>query len=687
MEFTVQSGRLAKASLRMTVLAAAIALSACGGGGSSDSVNNAGTVPVDTGNGTGGGTATVVDSLTISEIGIYDTSGAALSSVGVAGAVLKVKITTNDGKAVKNALVNFSSSAGELVFGNTSGAVLTDASGYAQLFFQPTSNDVSGAYTLTADASYGTYSANETLNIQVAATNIALTDLVLGSASLSSGGQTSVSLQTVDATNADPVNGVTVGFSADCGQMSPTSISSSNLGNVQSTYKATNADGSLCAGTVNITAIVNSGSSSQSKTVSLTVASPKVTSIIYPEGQSTSIGVEGSGSSSQANIKFVLYSNTTPLAGKAVKFTLTKSPIGLTIGEEGQTTWTVTTDENGEAPLVIYPGTTPGPVEIRAEVVDNPLIFALSKGITVASSRASQNGLSLSMTANTIEGWLYDGTQSTLTMRVADKFGNAVPDGTVVNFTAEGGQITSSCETAKSNGLSMCRVTFESQDFRPTDGRVTILAVVEGEKAYTDNNQNNAFDAGDVITNNIGDTFRDDDESGDYKAGELIYPLRSGSTGACSTTLSIVKQPNMPNTCNDGLDAPLRMQTIMLLAGSYPSISEISNSAGYVEIKLNSLGPTDSAGSPIMPMPGGTTVAASVLKSSDQSNCELTFSSGQSIIPNVIDTGFIALNNSKVPDLGTRHGYSLKGCLPGDLLTITTTTPKGVKTTTAIALK
>ncbi len=45
MEFTVQSGRVAKASLRMTVLAAAIALTACGGGGSSDSVNNAGTTP------------------------------------------------------------------------------------------------------------------------------------------------------------------------------------------------------------------------------------------------------------------------------------------------------------------------------------------------------------------------------------------------------------------------------------------------------------------------------------------------------------------------------------------------------------------------------------------------------------------------------------------------------------------
>lgn len=686
MEFTVQSGRLAKASLRMTVLAAAIALSACGGGGSSDSVNNAGTVPVDTGNGTGGGTATVVDSLTISEIGIYDTSGAALSSVGVAGAVLKVKITTNDGKAVKNALVNFSSSAGELVFGNTSGAVLTDASGYAQLFFQPTSNDVSGAYTLTADASYGAYSANETLNIQVAATNIALTDLVLGSASLSSGGQTSVSLQTVDATSADPVNGVTVGFSADCGQMSPTSISSSNQGNVQSTYKATNVDGSLCAGTVNITGIVNSGSSSQSKTVSLTVASPKVTSILYPEGQSTSIGVQGSGSSSQANIKFVLYSNTTPLAGKAVKFTLTKSPIGLTIGEEGQTTWTVTTDENGEAPLVIYPGSTPGPVEIRAEVVDNPLIFALSKGITVASSRASQNGLSLSMTANNIEGWAYDGTQSTLTMRVADKFGNAVPDGTVVNFTAEGGQITSSCETAKVNGNSMCSVTFESQEFRPSDGRITVLAVVEGEKAYTDNNQNNAFDAGDVIINNIGDTFRDDDESGSYKAGEFIYPLRSGSTSACSTALSIAKQPNLANTCNDGLDAPLRTQAIMLLAGSTPYYTPTVQTRSYYEVRINSVGPTDSAGKFVMPMPGGTTVVGSVVQNSDSSECELTFSSGEGTIPSVIPTNFIALNDNKVPDLATTHGYSLKNCLAGDGLVITTTTPKGRITKTLFTL-
>jgi hypothetical protein len=290
--------------------------------------------------------------------------------------------------------------------------------------------------------------------------------------------------------------------------------------------------------------------------------------------------------------------------------------------------------------------------------------------------------LSLALTSNNIEGWLRDGEKSTLTMRVADRFGNAVPNGTVVNFTTEGGQITSSCATAKINGNSMCSVTFESQEFRPSNGRVTIMAVVEGEKAYTDNNQNNMFDTGDVLTTNIGDTFRDDDESGAYKAGEFIYPLRSGSTGACSTTLNVAKQPNMPNTCNEGLDAPLRAQTIMLLAGSRPEIEVTSASRNYIEVKIRSIGPTDSAGNHILPMPSGTTIAGSVVKNSDVSKCELTFSSGEATIPDVVSTGFIASNGGLVPDLATTHGYSLKGCLAGDGLIITTTTLGGTKVST-----
>lgn len=683
MDFHTQTGSLTKACLRITVLASAIALASCGGGGSSSSVGNAGSTPVNPGGGTGGGTATVIDSVKISQIGIYDANGVALSSVGAVGANLKVKVTTNAGAAVRGAKVDFSSNAsGEIIFGNTSGAVLTDENGFAQLAFKPSSTQISGAYILTAKASYKTLSADDDLNIQVAPTNVKLTDLVFGSALLSSGGQTSVNLKTQDSISSAALNGVIVNLSADCGQVLPASYNSANGGEVAVTYKSVTTDGKLCSGPVNITAQTNSGSSTQSKTAAITVEAPKVTSIIYPDGQSAAIGVQGSGSSSQASVKFVLYSNSTPLVGKDVTFSLVKSPLGLTIGELGKTTWTVKTDENGEAPVNIYPGSTPGPVEIRAEVTENPDIFALSKNISVQSSRASQNGLSLSLSANNIEGWDFDGTKADITMRVADKFGNAVPDGTVINFTAEGGQIGSSCTTVKLDGISQCKVVFESQAFRPTDGRVTILAVVEGEKHYIDNNKNNAFDAGDTLTANIGDTFRDNDENGVYNAdaGDFIYPLQTGSTGACGSSLSVASQPNMPNTCNEGLSAPLRAQTIMLLAGSDPDIQVLSVSNGRMLMRLNSFGPIDSAGQSILPMPGETTVKIIA------STCGAQLFSGPETIPKVVNTGFIAANGGVVPNLGTIYQIDVSKCTSGQHFFVETQTPKTLKIKTPVEM-
>jgi hypothetical protein len=45
MDFNIQPGQLAKNGLRVTMLAAAVAVASCGGGGSSSSVGNAGSKP------------------------------------------------------------------------------------------------------------------------------------------------------------------------------------------------------------------------------------------------------------------------------------------------------------------------------------------------------------------------------------------------------------------------------------------------------------------------------------------------------------------------------------------------------------------------------------------------------------------------------------------------------------------
>lgn len=602
------------------------------------------------------------------------------TSVSSAGGTFRAILQNGQNEPIANQIVNFTASSTDIKFGNSSQSVLTDSQGIAQLSFTPVNATISGAYALSASASVDGTRLSETVNISVQSTNIELSNLILGQTDLPSAGQTSVTVQTLNSTTKDPINGISVNFTSDCGVLSPATLASSGTGNVTVSYSAVKADDTLCAGPVNISASAVGGQNS-SLTQQLNVAAAKPTQIEYPEGQSTVIGIKGSGSSSQATVKFVVYSDGTPLSGESITFNLSKAPKGTSIGElNNSADYKVITNDKGEAPINIYPGETPGPVEIKATVDRDTNISALSKGIAIANARASQKGISLSTESNNIQGWDRDGEPVKLSMRVADSQGNPVPNGTVVNFTAEGGQIQQSCETTKVNDVSLCTVNFVSQNPRPKDGRITIMAVLEGEKSYVDANQNNAFDANEILTTNIGNTFRDDDEDGQYDPGELIYLREGESAGsdACGTP-SIIDEPNIADTCNGEIDALLREQMIMLFGSSTPALKEITYSPSGFVFKLNSVGPTDVSGKPNNPMPRNTKISASV-KAVEGSKCKLQVQGGVKEIPDVIPTGFIATNSGNVPDLATSHSFSFAGCVPGDIAEVTIAVPTAKST-------
>ena len=76
-----------------------------------------------------------------------------------------------------------------------------------------------------------------------------------------------------------------------------------------------------------------------------------------------------------------------------------------------------------------------------------------------------------------------------MTVSIADRQGNPVPDGTQINLTTESGVLVPpSCFTA--GGTSTCNVQLRSQGSRPANGRVSILAYLPGEEDYVDANGN-----------------------------------------------------------------------------------------------------------------------------------------------------------------------------------------------------
>jgi hypothetical protein len=298
-------------------------------------------------------------------------------------------------------------------------------------------------------------------------------------------------------------------------------------------------------------------------------------------------------------------------------------------------------------------------------------VFALTSNLTVASGPASQRFMSLSVQTFNIEGWNRDGTATTLTVRVADRQGNAVQDGTVINFTAEGGQVGSSCQTKQANNISSCSVDFVSQNPRPAGGRASVLAFINGTKDYVDVNFNNRFDAGTDTLVDIGDAYRDDNENGSFDTGEFRIP-RGGSLACAGSGEPF---PAVANTCDNQLATTVRQQAVILFSSTQPLVTNLQVSSGQVSFILGSID------NPLLPMPAGTTVTATASDTtpSNQVGCAIARTIN-STVPNVNPT------SNPAADLTTPHGAVLSGCARGDQVVFDIAPPSGLVTTFSVTI-
>lgn len=661
-------------------------LAACGGGGGSP-----GTTP-----GTGGGSTTTPTTPTTplptesASVGLSIVkAGAVVSSVSVGGGYL-ARATVKDaaGAAVANKLVTFDLGGSSIATIDPTTA-LTNASGVAEVAIAPASLTSKGAASLTAKADVNRVAVSASIDFSVSAASLSLSTIRVGSANLPSGGNTPVEVTALVGGVATTVP-VNVTYAASCGRINSSneaggvSVTTNGSGVASAVYSAVGADGTLCSGLVTLTA---SSAGALPQTISLTVAAPTANAVTFVSALPAQIFVAGSGAVDQAIVRFkVLSSVGTPLANVPVNFSILTNPGGVSIGANS-----ATTDASGEAKVAVFSGTIPGPIKLRAALDSDSSVFAESQNLTVASGPPSQRFMSLSVETFNIEGWDIDGTPTRLTVRIADRQGNAVEDGTVVNFTAEGGQVASSCATTRANNISSCSVNFISQNNRPAGGRVSVLAYTEGTKDYVDVNSNNRFDSGIDTLIQIGDAYRDDNENGTFDAasGEFRIP-RGFSGGVCVNAGA--PYPSIASTCDDKLATTVRQQTTILFASSSPAVTSAINRADItvpdgtgtkiisIPVAVNLV--IGSEFHPLLPMPAGTKVAATVVdsNSTDGASCSVSFGPTGTPIPNIAPT------NSPLADLATRHSVSLKDCRAGDQLYIDVTAPSGLKTTFPVSL-
>lgn len=663
---------------KLSAIAISILLASCGGGGGGyyDKNDNG------TGNGNGG---TTVEAVNITNIALYDVNNAVTNSITAAGVTAKVKVTDKTGKGISGAVVTFSGEG--VVFGTTNAAVLTNADGEASISIKPQDLNTTGAYQISATANYnGTSATTSPYNFSLQAANIVLVGMVAATTDLESGASTNITLKTQDANTKVNQNNVTVNFSASCGTFEPAIVASSNQGDVTTSYKAIGTDGKLCEGKHTIRA---SGSNIPESKVEVNIAATEANSLVYTTTNAVNLGIKNSGSAASGQIEFTLYANGTPAANKDVNIELVRAPEDLSFISLGnRAIKTVKSDPNGKVVVTLYPGDKPGPVEIKATLVSNNTVSALSKNVAVSTGRVTQDGFSLSVSKNALQSKV-DGDSATINVMLRDRTGNPVPNGTVVSFVSEGGVVTPNCSTTDGR----CSVTLSVQDPRPLDNRVTVLAYVEGDKQYIDKNGNNLYDEGEPFAKlvndstgklveentNIGDFFRDDNENNQYDAnfGEYIYK-RSFGNSLCG--LSTIDQPNIAGTCNSGLSAVLRQQLLFAFSENTATFTNVTASGSLLSFNLygNSM--------QSVPMPTGSTVSVTPEDNTKDNNlsCSAELVQGSSPVASVFNllTPTTFKNSTQA-----FYGYRLKECAVGDMFKVSVAAPDGKVSTIFVAYK
>jgi hypothetical protein len=547
------------------------------------------------------------------------------------------------------------------------GTALTNDKGSASIQVDAAGAMKAGAGAASAAASWGasgkTYTATSApLGFAVGSASVTLGTMTISPATISAYGSASISIPVL--INGSPATvPISVSFTSGCVGSSKATLTTPVTtvnGIATTTYK----DVASCASTDTVTASVPGTAAITAG--SIKVNAPVANNIAFSSASPSVIGITGTGLPTSSVVKFkVVDANNNGVSGKTVNFSLAPA---LAVGSVVLSTNSGSSDGNGEVSVSVTSGTAPTPVWVVATLADNASIKSQSTALTVTTGLPSQNFFSLSISTHNIEGWSIDGTPTALTVIASDRLGNPVPDNTAINFVTEGGQIQggtngqATCATV----AGTCTLNMKSANFRPSNGRVTILAYALGEKSFVDTNANNTWDAGETYYD-LGDPYIDNNENGTWSSDEQSWSYSAGTQACGAHTNGAAAATALPadyadalskaSTCNasmtgTGIRAYVRRLAVVTFSGSAASfVQDAANVMGNSCRATFSFRMMDVNNNP---MPRGTKI--------ESGNNDVTFISGST---GKLTNATITINGDEVPDStavgGTWHSFTVDG--------------------------
>jgi len=313
---------------------------------------------------------------------------------------------------------------------------------------------------------------------------------------LKSGGTAEITATLLDSEKA-PIQNEVIAFSAELATISPTTALTDENG--KATVRITTGS-ALGAGM--ITAVIPVGDTEKRVSYSYQVfddlvETPALTgSIEFVSTAPQNIVLKNTGGAGLSEFSEVVFrvkgTDGLPEEGVTINFSIIETS---DIGGLAIDPFSAVSNSEGLVSTTIQAGTVPTVINIKATAIvqdgdgEEKKLEANSNNLIVATGRPDQNSFSLSLETLNPEAWDIDGVEVNVTARVADHYNNWVPDGTPVYFTTEGGSIDDSCTTID----SACSVKWISQEPRPSDHRVTILATTLGGEGFVDTNGDGVY--------------------------------------------------------------------------------------------------------------------------------------------------------------------------------------------------
>jgi hypothetical protein len=354
---------------------------------------------------------------------------------------------------------------------------------------------------------------------------MALTSTVAEGSQLSAGGTAEITVTLTDQDGEAYTESADVAFSSEC--------ANAGLATIEDSVTTVNGTGTVdyeadgCTGEDTIVATATAEGESLSATLDIDVAQGDVGSIAFVSADPETIALKGTGGAGRSESSTVIFEvrdeNGNSLQDETVNFGLTTDIGGLSLTENS-----ADSDSSGQVRTNVVSGSVPTSVRVSA-TVESTSITTVSDSLVVSTGLPDQNSFSISSEITNPEAGIYDGEEVEVSIRAADHFNNPAPDGTAVYFTTEGGAIESYCILVD----GVCTVTWTSQEPRPADGRVTVLATAIGEESFSDLNGNGFYDATDlftIATDDLAEAWLDIDEDDIYDvATEEFFDFNSNS--------------------------------------------------------------------------------------------------------------------------------------------------------------